>query len=152
MSRVWVSLARMRTAAFLTLLLLGPCDKTEASGDPASGSAAPTGTTTAAATVTAAGTAAGTAAAGGTGGAAAAGTGAAAAATIGTEKKGVMTNTDGGLTIVNDDKNKKLNLDGGTLTLNNNSGQGSVTQTDAGVVLKGKDGKTLTLPPVPGLK
>jgi hypothetical protein len=72
-------------------------------------------------------------------------------ATLGTPNKGVMT-TDAGLKIVNDDKNKQVTLDGGSLTLNNNSGTGSVTQTDAGVVLKGKDGKTLTLPPVPGLK
>jgi hypothetical protein len=128
----------MRTAAFVALLLLGPCDKSEttnpAVASSASASATPTVTVTATATVAATTSAVAT-----------------PGATVGTPSKGVMT-TDAGLKIVNDDKNKQVTLDGGSLTLNNNSGTGSVTQTDAGVVLKGKDGKTLTLPPVPGLK
>lgn len=133
----------MRNAALVALLALAACDKLGSSGASSDPAASASATATATATATAAATAA--AAATPTGGAA-------GAATIGSDKKGVLVNTDAGVKIVNDDKNKSVTLDGGQLTLNNSSGSGSVTQTDAGVVLKGKDGKTLTLPPVPGLK
>lgn len=57
-----------------------------------------------------------------------------------------------GASIVNGDKGKRLDIDGGSLTLKNDSGTGSITQSDAGMVLKGKDGKTVTIPPIPGMK
>ena len=139
----------MRTAGFLALVLLGPCNKLMGTGDDASSaaaSAAPTGEATGAASAAGA-SATGT-------GATAAGTAAGAGATAKVVQpgKGVAVNADGGIAIWNEDGGKRLDFDGGQLTLKNDAGVGTITQTDAGVVLKGKDGKTLTLPPVPGLK
>lgn len=123
----------MRASFFLGFLLLGPCDK-DATSSTADANAPATATaTTTVATPSATAAATGTVATGATGG-----TGATTGA------KPVATTISG--------NGKTVSLDGGNLAMMNDAGMGTVTQTDAGVVLKGKDGKTLTLPPVPGLK
>jgi hypothetical protein len=45
-----------------------------------------------------------------------------------------------------------LTLDAGKLDLQNGTSKASVAVTDAGTVLAGASGKTLMIPPVPGLK
>jgi hypothetical protein len=143
----------MRTAAYLALLLLGPCDKADATAGDAS-PATPTATAAATATAGGAGGAAGgtaTAAATTPAAAGAGGGGAGAGGGVGNQNKGVFANTDAGATIVNNDK--KLTFDGGALNLQNGTNKGSITQNDGGgATLNGADGKTLTIPPIPGVK
>lgn len=72
----------------------------------------------------------------------------AASPAVGTPAQGV-TAGDAGIRILNGEK--KVELGDGGLHLTNERGQGSVTVTDAGTVIQGKSGKTLTIPSVPGL-
>jgi len=136
----------MRAGILLGLLFFrsAPCDKAAATAD-ADASAT-------AASATAASTAAGASATGT--GPAAAGTAAGAAGTAksATPGKGGAAVGDAGVSIVNNNNGNRVDVDGGKLTLTNDGGSGSIAVTDAGTVFKGQNGKTLTLPPIPGVK